>query len=329
VVVAPEKPKIENFGGLKGKVLGVIGPPGANDVLLTTLRRHYGAAGETRALPVAAREIAAALGERKVDALLFVPPVSRGATVGESWAAVRTVSRRKLAFVGLDDAETIAAASPRYEAGEIPAGLFGGSPALPAEAVTTIQVATYLVADRAVANDNITRLTRALFEHRQRVAADVPAANLIKAASTDKDAAFPVHPGAKSYFDGEETTLMERYGDWVWYGPMLIGALGSALVAVRRFLEEDGQGPPLLPGLGEVMAAIDGAATLSELHEVRARIDAIVERLAALAARGAMDQDKTAVMSLALNYLNHKMAERRAALVFSEADEAQARSAAE
>ena len=39
VVVAPEKPKIENFGGLKGKVLGVIGPPGANDALLATLRR--------------------------------------------------------------------------------------------------------------------------------------------------------------------------------------------------------------------------------------------------------------------------------------------------
>ncbi|HEX2726331.1 MAG TPA: TAXI family TRAP transporter solute-binding subunit, partial [Beijerinckiaceae bacterium] len=206
VIVAPEKPKIENFGGLKDKVLGVIGPPGANDALVAVLRRHYGAPGETRALPVVTRDIAAALSERKVDALLFVPPVSRGATVAESWAAVRTVSRRKLAFTGLDDAETIAAAVPAYEAGEIPAGLFGGSPALPAEAVTTVQVATYLVADRSVANDTITRLTRALFEQRQRVAADVPAANLIKAASTDKDAVFPVHPGAKTYFDGEETT---------------------------------------------------------------------------------------------------------------------------
>lgn len=327
VVVAPEKPKIENLGGLKGKVLGVIGPPGANDVLLATLRRHYGAPGETRALPVATREIASALGERKVDALLFVPPVSRGATIGESWAAVRTVSRRKLAFVGLDDAETIAAAVPAYEAGEIPAGLFGGSPALPAEAVTTIQVTTYLVADRTVSNDNVTRLTRSLFEQRQRLAADVPAANLIKAASTDKDAVLPVHPGAKAYYDGEETTLMERYGDWVWYGPMLIGALGSALVAVRRFLEEDGEGPPLLPGLGEVMAAIDKTESISELHDIRLRIDATVARLATMGVRGDIEQGSAAVIALALNYINHKMAERRDELL-SEPGE-RARSAAE
>jgi TRAP transporter TAXI family solute receptor len=327
VVVAPDRPKIENFGGLKGKVLGVIGPPGANDALLATLRRHYGAAGETRAFPVSAREIAMALSERKVDALLFAVPVSRGATVGESWAAVRTVSRRKLAFVGLDDAETIAAASPAYEAGEIPAGLFGGSPALPAEAVTTVQVATYLVADRNVPNDTVTRLTRGLFEQRQRLAADVPAANLIKAASTDKDAVFPVHAGAKAYYDGEETTLMERYGDWMWYGPMLIGALGSALVAVRRFLGEDGQGPPLLPGLGEVMAAIDSAQSISELRTMRMRIDATVARLAAMGTRGDIEQGSTAVIALALNYINHKMAERRNELL-SEPHE-RARSAAE
>ena len=50
---------------------------------------------------------------------------------------------------------------------------------------------------------------------------------------------------------------------------------------------------------------------------------------AALAARGAMDQEKTAVISLALNYLNHKMAERRAALLPGEAGEVQTRSAAE
>jgi TRAP transporter TAXI family solute receptor len=326
-IVAPEKPKIENFGDLKGKVLGVIGPPGANDALLTTLRRHYGAAGETRVLPVSAREIAEALGARRVDALLFVAPVSRGASVGESWAAVRTVSRRKLAFIGLDDAESIAAASPAYEAGEIPAGLFGGSPANPAEAVTTIQVATYLVADRTVSNDVITRLTRSLFEQRQRLAADVPAANLIKAASTDKDAVVPVHPGAKAYFDGEETTFMERYGDWAWYGPMLIGALGSVLVAVRRFLEQDGQGPPLLPALGEVMAAIDDARSTSELQDVRARVDTTVARLAAMGIRGDIEQERTAVIALALNYINHKMAERRDALL-SEPGE-RARSAAE
>jgi hypothetical protein len=32
----------------------------------------------------------------------------------------------------------------------------------------------------------------------------------VQAASTDKDAIFPVHPGAKAFYDGDEKTLMAK-----------------------------------------------------------------------------------------------------------------------
>src|SRR3954462_8826106 len=35
-------------------------------------------------------------------------------------------------------------------------------------------------------------------------------ARLVQAASTDKDAIFPVHPGAKAFYDGDEKTLMAK-----------------------------------------------------------------------------------------------------------------------
>jgi hypothetical protein len=272
--------------------------------------------GETQALAPAPAEVSAALRARAVDALLFVVPTTRGTNVGESWAAVRRATRRKLAFVGLDDAEAIAAAAPAYEASEIAAGQYGGSPALPEESVTTLQVATYLVADKDVPNDAVTNLIRSLFDDRQKIAADAPIARLTKAASTDKDAVFPVHPGAKAYYDGEETTLMERYGDWLFYGPMLIGALGSALVALTRFLglKEDPPVPPLLLRVREVIASIKGAVTLADLDKVRGEIDTSVERLMEQAAAGAIDEQRTATIALALNYVDHVMAERRDAL---------------
>ena len=50
VIVTPDKTKVEDFADLKGKVLGVIGPPNANDALLATLQRHYRVSGETKAL---------------------------------------------------------------------------------------------------------------------------------------------------------------------------------------------------------------------------------------------------------------------------------------
>ena len=317
VIVAPEKTGVESFGDLKGKTIGVIGPPGANDSLLRTLRQHYRAPGESKTLAPVPLEVSTAIRTRAVDALLFVVPTTRGVKLGESWAAVRSASRRKLAFVSLDEAEALAAANPAYESGEIEAGQFGGSPALPEESVTTITVATYLVANRNVSADAITALTKTLFQERQAVSGEAPIANLIKAASTEKDAVYPLHPGAKVYYGGEETSLMERHGDWLFYGPMLAGALGSGLLVVLRFLgfRDDQDQTALLARIREVISSIKEAQTPAELDAIRAGVDGAVERLAESAARGEFDEQRTAVLSLAISYIDHLIAERRAALL--------------
>ena len=201
--------------------------------------------------------------------------------------------------------------------GEIEAGQFGGSPSLPEESVTTITVATYLVANRNVSADAITALTRTLFQERQAVSGEAPIANLIKAASTEKDAVYPLHPGAKVYYGGEETSLMERYGDWLFYGPMLAGALGSGFLVLLRFLgfRDDQDQTALLARIREVIASIKEAQTPAELDAIRAGVDGAVERLAESAARGEFDEQRTAVLSLAINYIDHLIAERRAALL--------------
>jgi TRAP transporter TAXI family solute receptor len=315
VIVAPERTKVDDFGDLKGKSIGLIGPIGADDMLLATLRNHYSVAGATMALPMSPAAVVAAIRDRSVEALLFVVPTSRASKVNQTWSAVVNASRNKLAFVPIEDAAAIAAVSPAYEAGEVPAGLFGGAPMLPAKSVTTLEVATYLVADRHVPNDVISDLARSLFEERQKMSADAPIASLIKSASTDKDAIFPVHPGAKVYYDGEETTLMERYGDWLFYGPMLMGALGSGLIGLRRFLQPDTAGPFVLPRFGAVLSAIKDARSLGELDEVRADIDTVVESVVTAPLRGAFDQERATVTSIALSYANHVMAERRQILL--------------
>ena len=186
---------------------------------------------------------------------------------------------------------------------------------LPEESVTTLQVATYLVADRDVPSDVVSLLTRSLFEERQKVSADSPIATLIKAASTNKDAIFHVHPGAKAYYDGEEKTLMERYGDWLFYGPMLLGALGSALVGLRRFLQPDTNRPPLLARFGFVLSAIKDARSMSELDALRADLDSAVERFAATSMCAASDTERTAGTAFAIDYVNQLLAERRQTLL--------------
>jgi uncharacterized protein len=99
-------------------------------------------------------------------------------------------------------------------------------------------------------------LTRSLFDDRQKMVAESALASFVKAASTDKDAAIPVHPGAKVYYDGEEQTFVEKYGDWVYIGPIISGALASAAMAVLRFLGISGimREPPLMAKVPEVIS---------------------------------------------------------------------------
>lgn len=314
VLVAPARAKIENFGQLKGKTLGVIGPPHANDALVATLRRHYRADVSVVDLPTTAAQIAAALREGKADALLFVAPTTRNSNVAETWSAVKRAAGKSLAFVPIDENDAVVEAAPAYESGEIPAGLFGGSPPLPEEEVSTLRVPTYLVADRGMADRIVGLLTRDLFENRQRLAAESGIANLVKAASVDKDATFPIHPGAQAYYDGEETTLIEQYGDWLYYGPLLLGGIASGVVAALRFLgfrREEDTSESLLAKVPEVIALIKSANTAEELEEIRTKIDQAVERFTHDVVQGSVEDQKTPPIALAVDYLGRMISERR------------------
>jgi hypothetical protein len=98
---------------------------------------------------------------------------------------------------------------------------------------------------------------------------------------------------------------------------MLLGGLGSGLLVVLRFLglRDDEEQSTLLARIREVISSIKEAQTLADLDAIRESVDGAVERLAERAARGDFDEQRTAVLSLAINYIDHLIAERRAILL--------------
>jgi hypothetical protein len=84
-----------------------------------------------------------------------------------------------------------------------------------------------------------------------------------------------------------------------------------------RFLgfRDDRDQTALLARIREVISSIKEAQTLADLDAIRASVDSAVERLAESAARGEFDEQRTAVLSLAINYIDHLIAERRASLL--------------
>ncbi len=322
VLIATTRSGATKLADLNGDRLGIIGPPDADKDLLDTLRRQYRIALEPVSVQAVPAAIAAALRAEKLSGLLFVVPLARNSKVAETWQAVRKASGMSFRFIPIDQAEAIIASAPAYGEGEINAGQFGASPALPAEDVTTLEVSTDLIADRDVPDAEIMELTRLLFENRQKIAAESAVAPFIKAASTDKDAAIPVHPGAKTYYAGEEETFVEKYGDWVYIGPILFGFIASALMALVRFLGISvfARDPPLLAKVPEVIQAINAAQSAEELDSIRARVDAAVERMSQDAVEGRLTQQDTGAIAIAIAHIDRLLRDRHEQLMRSDRD---------
>ena len=93
---------------------------------------------------------------------------------------------------------------------------------------------------------------------------------------------------------------------------------GVNVAAVLRFLgyPQVPDAPLILSRTEEIIGSIERAGTLAELDEIRETIDAAVASVVSRAAQGEIDAQLTAVVQLAVNYVDHVLAERRELLLY-------------
>ena len=196
-------PKITKIAQLAGRRIGVVGRTQANVNLLKVILQQYGVdPGKVEIVQFPATEAADAIRNQKADAYLAAGPVNSKITADAIAASTRDGGTPT--FLAIDSAEAIAQNHPAYEASEIPAGAFGGSPDKPEEEVKTISFSHHIVARKGLSESTIAAFTRQLFAIRQTLMTEFPLAAKIETPDTDKDAAIPVHPGAAAFVDGEE-----------------------------------------------------------------------------------------------------------------------------
>src|SRR5262249_58050678 len=105
--------------------------------------------------------------------------------------------------------------------------------------MTTLRVPFLLVANKKLGDEVVGRLAKAMMEARRELAGQYPLLAQIMSPDTDKDAYIPVHPGAAAFFDGEEKTIFDKYGDQFFYGSLLLGTFMSVLAGLWKFLTKD------------------------------------------------------------------------------------------
>jgi TRAP-type uncharacterized transport system substrate-binding protein len=346
VVAAPEASGVKTFGDLARRRLGIVALHGADLPLVTGLLAFYdlapapaGAAlppgssglpptgsglppGTTALVPLRLDEVTAALDAKRVDAVAIVAAPS-GREARDLVRAVEAGSRdRKAAIVAIEDGEAIAQRLPALGNVAIPAGIFGGRPRRPAEEVKTIGVSYRLMARDNLSRNLVASTTQNLFEMRGRLLAVTPAANLLKApdfdsAVTATSARVPNHPGAVDYFQREQLTFFQQYGDYIYLLAFFGGSIASGVVWLwqrvarkRRELLD-----VILDRLMEILGQARDGTSVTGLDELAMEIDGLVTHAVRYARHRTTDARAMTALTLAIDSARAAISDRRRSLL--------------
>ena len=315
LIVVPPGSSIESMDDLKGKTVGVVAGDTNRQVVAAITSGYALETTKVQFKDLTPAEVPRALQAKQIQALLVVIPISEKYLAMLREAFPRT-AKGSLGIVPIESAGAIEEISPPYKSYELPKGTLRGSPPVPDDDLTTLRVPFFLVANKKLDDDVVTGLTKTMMEARRDLAGQHPLLAQVMSPDTDKDAYIPIHPGAAAFFDGEEKTFFDKYGDQFFYGSLLLGTFTSLLAGVWKFMTKDtvevGARPSMR--LYALVEKIDEAKSETELAAVEQQFNEILKEGLEKVSAGKVDDGEISAISLACQRLQYLMGQRRAAL---------------
>ncbi len=334
-IVSVKPPKIEKIENLIGRRLGVVGRAPTNIMMLRAILQQYNippdkivvlAAGEeskpntpgmVTVVQFDPNNVGSAIRESKIkaDAIFAVGPV--GSPITADAIAASTRGKEPPTFLEINASEAIAGRNPVYEATEIKAGAFGGSPQQPEETIETVGINHYLVARKKLGEDVVADFTKHLFSIRQSLSSEVPSSAKIESPDTSKDGPVPVHPGAAAYIDGELKTFFDRYNDLLYWGLMIVSFFGSALAGLASYTKSDDRMRRMkaLDHLLKVISSARKAETIQALDELQDEADRIHGDMIREVESNNLDETALMAFQVSFEQTRAAIADRRAFLI--------------
>jgi TRAP-type uncharacterized transport system substrate-binding protein len=303
LIVAPPGSTIDSVDKLKGRRVGVIGGD-ANAKIVDVLSKEFGLDRAKVFKDIALPDARSAIQSKEVSALLIVIPLAE-----KYLSLVRGIFQQGPkalpVLVAIESAGAIAQAERAYESFDVPKGTLRGAPPVPDDDLTTLRASLYLVAQKKLGADLVTRLTLSIMSARRDLMGEQPIFAQITAPSTDQDAYLPLHPGAAAVYNSTQQSFMDEYGNWIYLTPMVLGGIATVLAAAWKFL---GIGNPVtsegpLDSLYALSRRIRSVGTEAELSDIEEEIDEILRTQRARSASG----DESAVDDATLNVAAHRL----------------------
>jgi TRAP-type uncharacterized transport system substrate-binding protein len=314
LIVAPPGSSIDSMDKLKGHTVGVVGGM-ANSKIVEVLTKEYDLARAKVAFknltPADARQ---AVQSKSVGALLIVIPLTEK-YLSQVRGLFAAGPKSAPVMIPIESAEAIAGTERAYESFDVPKGTLRVSPPDPDDDVTTLRATLYLVANKKLGTDLMTTFTQTILSARRDLLGEQPIFAQIAGPSTDQDAFLPLHPGAAAYFNGNQQSFMDEYGNWIYLTPMVLGGAATMLAAAWKFLglgSQTSEGP--LDSLYALGRRIRKAATEAELSGIEEEIDDILSAERAKSADGDENAVDAATLNVAAHRLEGLIHDRRAVL---------------
>jgi hypothetical protein len=313
LLVAPSAASADSLGDLRNTTIGVVG--GAiNLPVVEALKQVYQFDhAKVTFQDVAITESAAKLSSGQVHALLAVVPLTEKYLAKVRQFFQKSEAKRSAPkLIEIASAGAVANVAQYYESYDIPKGTLRGAPPVPSDDLTSLRVSYFLVTNKSVSADTITDLTQSLVDVRRDLLSQYPILAQAAAPSTDADALIPIHPGAATYYNGNQQSFLDKYDDKLYYGSLLLGSLISIIIAAWRFAGSGIASQSMLEPLYELGNEIKGARTEAELEEIEKRIDDMLKAELARNANGeGADSTEMAALSIAAHRLQYLMSHRR------------------
>jgi TRAP transporter TAXI family solute receptor len=309
---------ITKIANLSGRKVGVIGKTPANVDLLKIILTESGVSPDkVEVVQFSTTDLAEAFRNQKVDAFMAVGPVDSKITADA--IAATTKPNSSPTFLAVDAAEIIARKHPVYESSEIAAGALGATPARPDDDVTTVAVNHLVVARKTLSELTVTAFTKQLFAIRHSLQSQFPGVANIQVPDTDKAAAIPAHPGAAAYIDGNERSFLDRYGDLMWFGLMILSGLASGGAWLRTYMRRDERihNTELRNRLLDMIVAARESGSLTELDLMQKEADEILRDTLNCFEDGAVAEDTLSAFNIALDQFHNAVLDRKAWLADS------------
>jgi TRAP-type uncharacterized transport system substrate-binding protein len=315
--------KIAEIADLAGHKVGIIGRTGANLEVLRTILVGSGVEPDrVVTAQFGTDEIEKLAQDTSLDAYLAVGPLDSKITAAAITATGR--SRGAPKFLPVEASEAIALKHARYEAEEIPTGVFNAKPAWPEDKVDTISVNHLILARKELSEAKAAAFYRQLFAVRDTITQRVAGAAHITKPETEKEVQPSVHRGAAAVINGTERTFLDKYSDYFWFALLLLSGIGSAAAWLRRYLNRDERDDNTSHRnrILAVVSEVRKAGSEEDLLTLQREVDAIIGETLKCYDDGAVEQEDLAAFGLVVELFNHSVAERRAALQSGPADQA-------